>query len=95
MTNGIYVLVQFVILFIDVLMFAMLFRAILSWFSGGQGMSPIAYFLYIVTEPLILPIRVLFARLRWFEGVPLDIPFLVTSLLLGLGNLLLSNMLAV
>ena len=36
----------------------------------------------MVTEPIILPIRALFARLGWFQNLPIDISFLVAYLLL-------------
>lgn len=83
MSEGMYILVQFVNIFLDVIMLAMLARAVLSWFAFSETANKIGAFLYIVTEPLILPVRALFNRFGWFEGVPLDIPFLVTALLLS------------
>ena len=84
MSAVMYVLVRCVSVFLDVIMVAMLARAILSWFAFSEGANKIGSFLYMLTEPLILPVRALFTRFRWFEGVPLDIPFLVTALLLSL-----------
>ena len=57
-----YVLVSFVVLFIDVLTLAMLVRAILSWFFDGDGV--IIGFLYVFTEPAIMPLRKLFYKLN-------------------------------
>ena len=44
----------------------------------------------MLTEPVILPIRKLCQRMRWFEGSPLDFPFLLTMILLSLFGVLLS-----
>jgi YggT family protein len=76
-----YVFVVFVTRLIDVLELCMVVRAILSWIDPMQEWK-ITAFLHFVTEPVIMPIRALFARMRWFEGFPLDVPFLVTWLLL-------------
>lgn len=84
-----YVFRQFVIVLIDVLHLAMFVRAIWSWINPTQEGRFIA-FLYALTEPVILPVRALFAKMHWFEGVPMDVPFSVTWLLLLLIQLLLS-----
>ena len=81
MSGGMYVLVQCVLIFIDVASIAMLGRAVLSWFTMGEQ-TKIGAFLYVVTEPLIMPIRGLCNRFGWFQGTPLDMPFLITSLLM-------------
>ncbi|MBQ7336527.1 MAG: YggT family protein [Clostridia bacterium] len=65
---------------LSVLDMAMFVRAILSWFDPTEEWK-ISRFLYVVTEPIILPVRRLCAKFHWFEGVPLDIPFLITLLL--------------
>ena len=87
---GLYVIMQCLILFIDVVSIAMLARAILSWFTMGEQ-TKIGAFLYVVTEPVILPIRSLCNRFGWFQGVPLDMPFLITVMLLSLTGLFLQN----
>ena len=83
MSGGMYVIVRCVLIFIDVVSIAMLGRAVLSWFTMGEQ-TRIGAFLYVVTEPLIMPIRNLCGRFGWFQGVPLDMPFLITSLLMML-----------
>ncbi len=79
---ALYVIVQCVLIFIDVLSVAMFVRAILSWFTMGEQ-TRIGAFLYVVTEPIILPIRALCARFGWFQGTPLDMPFLLTMVMLS------------
>ena len=69
------------------LQMAMFIRAIFSWFPMGE--NKFTDFLYAVTEPVILPVRMLFERLGWFQNIPIDISFFVTFLLLSLiGGLL-------
>lgn len=66
---------------ISVLELAMMVRAVFSWFDpSGEG--AVSSFLYAVTEPIIFPIRWVCEKMHWFEGVPLDIPFLLTYLVL-------------
>ncbi|MEE1116509.1 MAG: YggT family protein [Clostridia bacterium] len=77
----IYVVMQTVIVFLEVLQFAMLIRAIISWLPIGEG--KFADFLYAFTEPVIIPIRMLFDKMGWFQNSPLDISFMVTYLLLS------------
>ena len=79
----VYIFTQFIVRLIDVLQICMLVRAILSWFDPMQGWK-ISGFLHFITEPVIMPVRALFARMHWFEGFPLDIAFLVTWLLLSM-----------
>ena len=44
----------------------------------------ISRFLLVMTEPVIFPIRMLCERMHWFETVPIDMPFLLTMILLSL-----------
>ena len=77
------------IVLVDVLFLAMLIRALLSWMPLDED-SKIALFFYSITEPLIIPVRVLCDRFHWFEGSPLDVPYLITSMLLAVLSTLLS-----
>lgn len=82
-----YVLVSFVILFIDVLTLAMTARAILSWFFEGDGV--IIRFLYVFTEPAIMPLRKLFYKMNWFQDSPLDMSYGATYIVLAIIQLIL------
>ena len=92
MSGGMYVIVRYVLIFIDVVSIAMLGWAVLSWFTMGEQ-TRIGAFLYVVTEPLIMPIRNLCNRFGWFQGLPLDMPFLFTVVLLSFVGILLQGML--
>ena len=68
---------------------ALLLRAIFSWIDmTGEG--KISAFLYILTEPLIQPIRKLFEKLHWFEDTPFDMAFLATVIILALLDVLVT-----
>jgi uncharacterized protein YggT (Ycf19 family) len=87
---ALYVIVQCVLIFIDILSVAMFVRAILSWFTMGEQ-TRIGTFLYVVTEPVILPIRALCARFGWFQGLPLDMPFFITMVILSFAGIFLQG----
>lgn len=58
----------------------LLVRALLSWFPVSSGIYD---FLHTVTEPVIMPVRILFDRLGIDVSIPIDLPFLVTYILLS------------
>jgi len=93
LSEGLYILVSFVVVFLDAALIAFFARMIVSFFTMG-GESKLYLILYYFTEPLVTPIRVLCEKFGWFEGVPLDIPFFITSLILSLSTTVLSGMVA-
>ena len=68
---------------------AMLIRALLSWFPMDEN-GKLTTFFYYITEPLIMPMRLIFDRFGWGRSSPMDLPFLVTSLELMLLYLIIS-----
>lgn len=44
--------------------------------------SVIGDFLYMATEPLIVPIRLLLSKVEALQNLPFDIPFWITSILI-------------
>ncbi|MBQ4354711.1 MAG: YggT family protein [Clostridia bacterium] len=63
--------------------FLMMARAIISWLPLDED-NPIVTFLYTVTEPVIAPVRAVIDRLGLFEGMPIDMSFLITFILLSI-----------
>ena len=61
---------KIVIILLTVVQFAMLARAILSWFPMDNKFID---FLHAITEPFILPVRMRFERMYWFSGLPIDV----------------------
>ena len=88
MPEPLFVLVRFVLLFIEVLSFAMLFRALFSWFFEGDG--GFIRFLYVFTEPIVIPVRKLLVKLNWFQDSPVDFSFTFAFLALGLFEMVLT-----
>ena len=74
--------------FIDIITLAMLARSIMSLFMAED--NAISSFLYVITEPIILPVRKCLEKLGWFQGTPIDISFLITYLLLSILQALLN-----
>ncbi len=66
--------------FLNVMMYIMLARAIMSWFVRDLS-NPIARFLYDVTEPLINPIRNIMNSLG-FGNSMIDFSFIIAYLIL-------------
>lgn len=92
MDIAVYLIRNTALALIGVLEIAMFARAILSWFDQ-TGESKISVFLYTVTEPVIIPVRRLFERMHWFEGLPIDVAFTATWLLLMVIQILLETFL--
>ena len=91
MATGLHLIITFIVIFLDIVSLAMLGRAILSWFPS-DGPTRIGSFLYVITEPFIIPIRALCARFGWFQGLPLDMPFLLTMVSLSFVSLILQSL---
>ncbi len=79
------VLLRTLALFLRTLEFLMFVRAILSWFPPSSGRpGPVRAFIITVTEFAIAPVRALLDRFEFTRRSPIDIPFLVTFLLLSM-----------
>ncbi len=78
---------QLLIVLLGALDLAMLVRAILSWIDPMRE-GRLAVMMFSITEPLILPFRKLCAKYHWFEGSPMDFPFLMTLVALMILQLL-------
>ena len=76
-------------LILRLLQVMLVLRAILSWFPMEQY-NPIVRIVYEVTEPLLLPVRMLLYRIfPAMQRFPIDISFLIVFILVeGLLSLL-------
>ncbi len=88
MAIALYLIRETALALIGVIELAMFARAIFSWFDQ-TGESRISAFLFAITEPIIFPIRALCSKMHWFENLPIDIPFMLTYLVLILLQALL------
>lgn len=66
---------------IELISLLLLIRAILSWLTGLGG-NRLYDLLCSVTEPFLMPYRLLFDRLGIGQGFPIDLSYLATVLTL-------------
>lgn len=78
----IYFLRETVYLLLLVIQTAMLARAILSWIPIDEN-GKVTSFLYMLTEPIIIPVRMIFNRFDFFRNSPLDISFFIAGMILA------------
>ena len=83
-----YFLIRTATLLLGLLDLALLLRAFLSWIDPDMSFR-FSAFLYTITEPVIQPIRKLCYKMNWFQRTPLDVPFLITMLLVILAQIVL------
>ena len=76
-----YVLSATVHLMISAVLFAMMARVIMSFIPNAQDTKFFA-FVFMISEPIIIPIRFLLYKLNLFQDTPLDISFLLTYIIL-------------
>lgn len=69
----------------ELLVLAIIIRAILSWFAGVSGLQPVVHFFEQVTDPVIKPIR---QRLPLVGGIDLS-PLVAIVLIWIVENILL------
>jgi YggT family protein len=65
-----YYLLTFVELLFNILQFAIIIRALLSWFNPRED-NPIVRFLFDITEPILAPLRRIVPRLGMVDVTPL------------------------
>lgn len=78
-----YIFTSTLSLLLSILELLMLGRAILSWFPIDED-NPLIQFLYGVTEPVIYPMRMLLERFDLFQGLPMDMAFFFTFILINI-----------
>ena len=84
-----YLFTNVIHLFLTVVLFLMFIRAILSWFPLSQG-NPIETFVIAVTEPFIIPVRLIIDMFDLLSSLPIDISFFISFIGLSVITELLS-----
>lgn len=84
----IYIFVKFVYYFLGALQLLMFVRAILSWIMPDDD-NMLTTFVESVTEPVIIPVRMLLERFEFIRNMPIDISFFVAFMLLTVVQMLL------
>ena len=76
-----YILTSIIDVFLSITLFLMLVRVVLSWLPISDD-NIIDEFVYTATEPFIIPVRILFDKFDIMNGLPIDIPFFVSYVIL-------------
>ena len=89
MENILYLLARIAMLILGAVNIAMLIRAITSWIPELDG----AWLdvVYMITEPVIAPVRAFFELFPVFKNSPVDFSFLIAFMLLNIVQELLSG----
>lgn len=85
-----YIFKMTVYVILDAVLLAMFVRVILSWFPIDPE-GRLYSFLCLLTEPFVLPIRLIFDRFGFGEGMMLDIPFFCTYIILSIVSMALGR----
>ena len=79
---------EIVVVTIYVLTFAIIARALLSWFPNVSPYNPFVQFLVSITEPILAPIRSIMPRLGFIDLTPM----IAIILLNVIGQIIVSNL---
>ena len=82
-----YLIAKVIDILLGVIYFAMFLRVILSIFVGPE--NRLHLLCVLITEPFVVPFRLLLAKLKIAQDIPIDISFMVAYLALFLVRLLL------
>lgn len=77
---------QFLLIVIEIAMFV---RAVISFVPSLQG-GIFDQFSYAMSEPFIVPMRILLDRFESVRNLPVDVPFFITFLLISVIQTLLT-----
>ena len=78
-----YMMTRLVTLLLGAVELAMLLRAIASWIPSLDNKKWMDI-VYMLTEPVVAPVRALFDLLSLFRNSPIDFSFVIGFLLLGM-----------
>ena len=84
-----YLLATTLDILISAILFIMFIRAILSFIMFDVEGNPLMNILYAVTDAVTAPVRLVCDRMGWFQGVPIDVPHMITLVLLLVLQLLI------
>ena len=83
MNNFVYFFTTLVSVFLSILHLLMLVRAVMSWFPTDDD-SPIFGFVFSLTEPIVIPVRIILDRSETVRSMPIDISFFIAFMLLSI-----------
>lgn len=80
MSEILYVVASFVDVLLTVMYFAIFARVISTWLPLDED-GPIVNFLYMITEPVVMPVRAVLENFAFFQNSPLDFSTFIAMLL--------------
>lgn len=89
MDNILLLLIRITMLILGAVNIAMLIRAVTSWIPGLGGAW--LDMVYMITEPVVAPVRAFFELFPVFRNSPIDFSFLISFMLLNIVEELLSG----
>ena len=81
MLQIVYVFIRIVYYLLVILQVVMFARAIMSWIMPEED-NNLVRFITIVTDPIIIPVRMILERFEFVRNLPIDISFMVAFILL-------------
>ena len=79
---------QVIIMIVSIFLYAVIIRAILSWFAmGNMGPSPLTSILHSITEPLLGPARKIIPPVGMFDLSAMIVILVLYSILIALGSI--------
>ncbi len=81
-------ILQVIIMLISIFLYAVIIRAILSWFAGmNMGNNPILSLLNSITEPLLAPVRKVLPPVGMFDLSAMVVILILYSILIALRSI--------
>ena len=79
---------QVIIMIVSIFLYAVIIRAILSWFAmGNMGPNPLTSILHSITEPLLGPARKIIPPVGMFDLSAMVVILVLYSILIALGSI--------
>ena len=79
---------QVLIMIVSIFLYAVIIRAILSWFAmGNMGPNPLTSVLHSITEPLLGPARKIIPPVGMFDLSAMVVILVLYSILIALGSI--------
>jgi len=75
------IMVKLVVALLYAMLYLMFGRAIVSWIFPDED-NKIAQFLFLITEPLVYPIRQIMNKFEFFSNMPIDMSFMFAMIIL-------------
>ena len=83
MGAGLYIIASVIKITFYVVYFASFLRVFLP-FLCDTGTNKIYLFVCLITEPFVIPVRVILQKFNILQGSPIDWAFIITFMLLGI-----------